>query len=514
MKPTQKYQKQIYTTGTVLLLSAQLLSCSESTALNQSSTTVTDLASGITKLHSVVSGSTPQVKPTSTLVTWTPVQKMKKYWKDFHFFPSAVASVSGLAAIWGTPSVSPSGTPALVSLNNIFLGGASTGVTQGATTTTCTGPSGSPASPDCPAGTYNNQESLVDYISQEMTPTFHNTNGASTTLFGRLNSALGIPCVIGHLIPNIDTDGLPSVGVQSFTMPADGTNVVYQSQSSGGCGMATSMAGRTLTVTVSAVTGSRYYNKKMTLNAGNPIVVYMKLDLANGIFNMMNVEDQRGSGRYAVDRSIINMTGMNTSGGTTIALEYISTGSQCSGVACGGGTTEWNGSSWQVDFEFHRVFIDQANDVGYLLSTDGTPGDSSGSVSSGGVANRVIFTAAGKPNEIAACSDGSCSQDIAMSVGFVGQKDGNGGTTIGQATNSVNTTDYDGCVNVGSIDVAIDNVTTCNGLAVSSAASAATPVDTIRAYYSADVVVNLLNTSTSTYGLAFTNGSDIYTATY
>lgn len=530
MKPTHKSRNlnQLYTTGTVLLLSAQLLSCSKSTALSQSSTTVTDLSSGITKLNSVISKSAPQVKP-AALITWAPIQKMKRYWKDFSLFPKAVAGGGAtLGSIWGEPSVAPSVNPTpagVVSLVNQFFGGSSTGIsyTGGNPTFTCSG------APYCADGTYNVNETLIDYVGQELSSSFHNTNGASNTLFGRLSGALSVPCVMGKLIPNMDTDGLPSIGVQTFTLPADTTNIVYQPQSEGGCGMDTGGAGRTLSATISAVNGSRYYTKSMSINVGNPIMVYMKLDLANGVFNMMSVEDQRGSGRYAVDRSIINMTGMNTSGASTVALEYISTGSDCLGSPDGGTPTACGSSisneftpvsmpthptaSWGVDFEFHRIFIDQANDVGYLLSTDGSPGDSSGSVL-GHQMNNVIFTAAGKPNEIAACSSGSCAQNIAMSFSFVGQHDGAGTTTLGEAAGAANATDFNGCVNVGSIAVAVDDVTTCGSLTVNSAVSAATALNSIRSHYSLDAVADLLNTSDGSYGLAFSSGSDIYTAAY
>ena len=246
---------------------------------------------------------------------------------------------------------------------------------------------------------------------------------------------------------------------------------------------------------------------------------------------MMSAESQIGGGRYAADRNILSMSGLNTPGGTKIGFEYISTGSAClagtlagnSMSNCGNedgsasGTpvnTAFSSGQWHNSFELHRIFIDEANDVAYLLSENGDPGDSSGSVVSGNVGQRTILTAAGKPNEIGACTAGTCSQNIAMSFGFVGAHDGAGGTSVGDGTGGVNTIDFNGCVNVASIAVTTDDTLTGCGVTGTLASATNTAVDAIRAHYSADAVTLIYTNASPSTGLPFTDGSDIYTATY
>ena len=384
----------------------------------------------------------------------------------------------------------------------------------------------------CPTpGTYAMSQSLKDYVGQQMSSGFFNSNGSSTTLFGRLNSALGIPCVIGHLINSVDTDGLPVAGTYSITFPGDTSNIIYQTASNGGCGMGSNMAGQgPISITFANVTGSSYYNKSMSLNVGNQISVYLKLDIPNGILNIMSVESQLSGGRYAADRTIVNMSGMNTSGGTKIAFEYVSAGSNCTaggaagnsmancGTKNGLGTgaavsSSYNGSNWTTDFEFHRGYIDQANDVAYLLSHHGSPGKTDGSVDATHPASRVMFTAAGKPNEISACTATSCSQKIAMSFGFVGQNDGGGGQSIGEAANAVNSTDFNGCVGVSGLASTDDSTLATCGVTGTAASAAQNMVDLARAHYSADAVTVITGSDGST-GLAFTNGTNMYTAPF
>jgi len=150
-----------------------------------SSTQVTNLASGISKINSIVSGGAPQVKPAAAVAFYSPMNRFKRFGRKFSLFPTAYASTSSLSAIWGTPSVLPT-LSTQVSLPNDFYGGTGTGVTSSPPTFTCTD-----AALYCPVpGTYNTEESLVDYVGQELVPSFFNTNDSSVTLFGRLYSGL------------------------------------------------------------------------------------------------------------------------------------------------------------------------------------------------------------------------------------------------------------------------------------------------------------------------------------
>jgi hypothetical protein len=383
----------------------------------------------------------------------------------------------------------------------------------------------------CPSpGTlYNTSEALVDYVGQELSSSFKNTNGSSVTIFGRLNSTLSIGCALGTMITDLDTDGLPTLGIHSVTFPSDTSNTVYKSSSSGGCGMDTSMAGQTVSLTFTAVTGSSNYTKQASLNVGNQITLYMKLDKTNGIFNFMQIENQIGSSRYAADRTILHMTGLNSTSGTQLGFEYISAGSNCTagtdpgntlgncGTSNGDGTgspvtSGYNGTNWVTDFEFHRGFIDTANDVAYLFSSNGAPGKSDGTVDTTHVSQRSIFTASGKPNEISSCTAGSCSQKIAVGFGLVGENGGTGSVTVGEAVDSVNTTDFNGCVAVNTLAVTDDSTLTTCGVTGTNASTAAQVMDTIRAHYAADAISTLVNGASGSTAFPFTNGSDIYTA--
>jgi hypothetical protein len=587
--------------GTVALL---LDGCSPTTAIAPTSVSgITNAGAAVSKVMSTVSGSSPQVKPSSVITShWQPFKTLfRNPTKRFvnALLPSAFASTSSLEAIWGIAGVVPS-VSTLLALNNEFYGGNGTGVTSltqytftitsgnataGATYTNnghtytvsntvaastavaATAANGSNPlasgaltktsgtgdatlafstsknsmgfSCDITAGFcptpgafINNNESLVDFVGQELAPNFHNTNDASVTIFGRLNSALGVGCTIGQLITTLDTDGLPPVGTYSITFPADTSNIIYQTAQNGGCGMQTAMAGQgPISITFTAVNGSANYNKLMSLNVGNQLSIYLKLDLVNGKFNFMQIESQLGSSRYAGDRTIVSMTGMNSPGSNKIVFEYMSTGSNCTagnasgnslancGTTNGDGTgpsvnSAYSGGQWNTSFEFHRGFIDQANDVAYLFSSNGSPGRTNGTVDTTHPSYRSVFTVAGRPNEIAACGSSGCLQELAFSAGFVGQTDGAGGTSIGEANNTVNTTDYNGCLNVGNISVTDDSTLAICGVVGTNASAAAVTMDAIRAHYSADVITTLVNGTSANYVLPFTDGTNIYTATY
>ena len=480
--------------------------CTKSTTAGA---TVTNFAQGMAYVSKAVAKNSPHIVNSSVVASYRPSFRLRNI-LDF-LLPQASAGSSSLSSAWGVASTLPGAGQVL--LANNFFGGASTGVTDGGSTFTCTS-----AAAYCPTpGTYNTSESLIDYVGQDFDPQFENTNGASVTPFGRLTTSLGIPCAIGNLATTFDTDGLPPVGTFTLTFPTSTSSVVYQPLSSGGCGFSSAqMAGQTITTTISAVSPATNYTKTFSFSSQTHITVYLKLDTTNGVMNVMSVENQVPAGRYAADRAILNVAGLNTSG-PTLAFEYVSTGSNCTTLTdgCGSATSGFSSGEWNTSFELHRMFIDQGNDAAYLLTAKGSPGNSSGAIVAGQMQNMTTFTAAGKPAEIAACSATSCSQDLAFSAGFVGQTDGTS-ALIGEAANTINVTDFNGCVNVATRAVDPDDTLTAAacGVAGTGASTAATAVDAVRLNFATDVEADLVATTSGSTTLAFTNGTNMYTAHY
>ena len=161
-------------------------------------------------------------------------------------------------------------------------------------------------------------------MGQALNPDFQNSNGASVTLFGRLEAATLVTCAIGQLVPaaSMDTDGLPVAGSLTLNFPADTSGALYQPISAGGCGVSTADAGFSIAATVTAVT-STHYTKQLSLSLGqSSINIWLKLDSTAGTLNVMTLEDQRPAGRYAVDRMIANISGINTPGAGKVLFEY------------------------------------------------------------------------------------------------------------------------------------------------------------------------------------------------
>ncbi len=403
-------------------------------------------------------------------------------------FPEALAySTSALGSVWDPTSLYT--TNGSIAVNNLWNGGGSS----------CGYSSSNIANDMCTNGEQS-YESLKDWMGQAMNPQFTNSNGASTTVFGRLAHAAQVGCVIGLLVPSsdLDADGLPKVGTFSITFPSDTSNAIYQSTNNGGCAMSTSMAGATLSPTVTAVSGSALFTKEMTVSVpgGNPSSMYLKLDSASGVFNYMEVEDERPQGREQVSRTIAVINGQKT------MFEYISLGSPITAGQDSQYPSAYcvSGGQNQCGYEFYRIYIDDSADQAFLLSNYGASDES----------GYTRFTAAGKPNEIGACNGGSsCGSTVALSLGIKGYPTvSGGGTTTSFITSASN--DYIGCVDAGSGAVSTDDSLSCD--LTGTTVSAATAIDGEWSLYQASVVNTLLANTGASTTLAFTGPSDFFTA--
>jgi len=408
-------------------------------------------------------------------------------------FPEAVAADFGLSAIWDPESgAAPLGSDFAV--NNLYIGGGFT----------CS----SPDVNTCTNGsvTVAGLESLKNYMGQALDPNFQNSNGASITLFGRLQSALMIPCALGQLTTTLDTDGLPPAGALTLNFPSDTTSAVYQSPSSGGCGLSSELAGMSISGTVTAVSAGAYAKKiVMQTPGGTSSAVWVKLDSTAGTMDLMTLEDQRPQ-RYAADRAIVHMSNLGTAGAAKIAFEYVSMGS-----ADGSNSDScYSTSGWSCDFDLHRGYIDEAADVAVLVSTMGSPAASGDSTGATAPTNYIRYTAAAKPSALAACTAGtSCTGTLALSITADGQQMPATGSVYPSAGNA-----YAACVDLASRSITTDDTLACDvtGTSILAPGGASAMIEATREVYAGDVMATLLAGTTDSTALAFTGSADIYTA--
>ena len=409
-------------------------------------------------------------------------------------FPEAFAADFGLSTVWDPESgAAPHGSDFAVS--NLYMGGGFT----------CSSPDVNTCTKD--GVTVAGLESLKDYMGQALDPNFLNSNGASITVFGRLQSALMVPCALGQLTTTLDTDGLPPAGALTLSFPGDTTNAVYQAPASGGCGLPSQLAGMSISGTVTAVSGGAYAKKiVMATPGGTSSVVWVKLDTTAGTMDLMTLEDQRPQ-RYAADRAIVHMSNLGTAGAAKIAFEYVSMGS-----ADGSNSDSCfsDAGGWSCDFDLHRGYIDEAADVAVLVSTMGSPSTSSDATGTATPTNYIRFTAAAKPSALAACTTGtSCTGTLALSVTADGQQMPSGAGNYPSAGNA-----YAACVNLTSRSITTDDTLACDvsGASVLAPGGASAMIEATRQVYTGDVMATLLAGTTASTTLAFTSATDIYTA--
>jgi hypothetical protein len=153
---------------------------------------------------------------------------------------------------------------------------------------------------------------------------------------------------------------------------------------------------------------------------------------------------------------------------------------------------------WSCGYEFHRIFSDSGNDIAYVLSNTGDPGDSATGDAAHPPTFYVQFSGAAKPNELSGCTSSSCSQTLALSVGMAGQS-------------KAATDDYNACINAASRTIAADDTLTCSATGTTIGSGSGTGVVELSRQYLAATSANLLNSSASTT-LSFTGASDFFTA--
>ncbi len=442
------------------------------------------LSQAVAAMQKNLTTQTPHIVNSSTVTAFNWHRMMRNL--GGLFASDALAADFGLSTIWD-PNSGQAPTGNEFGLENLYIGG---GFTCDASNT-------------CTNGTVSvpGVESLTNYMGQALDPNFENSNGASITIFGRMKNAQMVLCIMGQVLPaaSTDTDGLPVLGAVTLSFPADASSTVYQSISSGGCGAPSSFAGMSLPMTVTAVTSANY-TKQISLTAQNPIIMWLKLDASAGIFNFMSVEDQRPSGRYAADRTIVNITGIGTSGSETVRYEYVGIGS-----ASSTSTSCYANGGWNCDYEFHRVFIDETANTAYLLSNDSPPADQSGT---GAPTEYVQYTVTGQPTSLGSCSAvGTCTATLALSFTAAGQQDASGVyPSVGN--------EYDGCVNAASRVLSSDGSLSCDvtGVPILASGGGSATIELTREVYVGDVMATLLANTTASTTLAFTNGSNMYTA--
>lgn len=456
-----------------LILTACGSGSSSSTTSPSSTTTptVSSLSSAVTQFQTTINAGTPHVVNSAPLTAFIKSLNPLDRLFDILGEKAYASTISGLGTIWDPESGS-----ALLSgdlgIQNLYNGSSTI--------------------------------SVKDYMGQSLDPNFINSNNASTTIFGRLKLATMVTCVLSHLVTSMDTDGLPAAGPLSLSMPTSTSDPVYTA-----CGLPTMMAGMSFpSMTVSKVT-SPNFTKSMTMNLGtSSVTVYLKLDIAGGVFNFMNVEDQStggSSGRNAVDRTIVLMSGLNTAGHVHTLFEYASIG--YNGTRNGAASC-FSSGRWTCSYEFHRGYIDQPTDTSLIISNDGVPGDATGGT--GSPTEFVQYTAAGRPLELAACTASSCAEDLALSMGMIGQLAAISQTPI----TSTNGVDYNACVKVSTRSIDADNTLSCahvTGTTVNSGSSTGV-VESSRQFYSQTTsgIPNILSSGANT-GLSFTGAADIYT---
>lgn len=405
-----------------------------------------------------------------------------------HLMDQAVAAEMGLSLIWDPENGS---TPLTgdFAIENLYIGGGFTNVSN---TNNCTNGT----------LTVSCLESLKNFMGQALDPAFANSNGASTTMFGRLQSTSMVLCAIGALTPasSIDTDGLPVAGTYTVAFPTDPANIIFQPIAAGGCNVSANHVGGSITINVTAANAG-IYTKQIAIPAMGGMA-WLKLDAANGTLDVLSVEDERiSSGMYAVNRALTHVTGINTPGAGTTRFEYISLGSNVSGSnSC------YSGGQWQCSYEFHRVYIDEAADRAYLVSNFGDPGASDGS--STAPTRYLQFTAVAKPSSLKACATGStCSGDLALSFTADGQIEVNTNTVYPAAGNG-----FDGCVNLSDRSLGASATLTCSVTGTSVVAGASAMINTTRMLFVSDVVATLLNGTTPATTFSFTDGTNIFTS--
>ncbi len=228
------------------------------------------------------------------------------------------------------------------------------------------------------------QVSIKEYLGEALNSHFVNPNGANVTAFGRFNSSVGQLCALGIALAEQGVTGIPADGQYPFTIDiGPGTKVSSQCE-----GFSNSPAmSLTGTLSVSTPSDTSVYMKKLELlNAGmNPGFMYLTysdqwIRIASIEHNDQFLESNRTIAEYDRVNNIVR-------------FEYLSQSFQQGSAA-----------------EFHRIYMDGTNNVGYIISH-------TGGTDSNGHSQYLHFAASGTPSD-------ATRQTVAISVGIKGQQSG------------------------------------------------------------------------------------------
>ena len=411
MTKTRNKKYSTISAGAVLAAVPFLLQGCGGSGGSTASPAITNLQTGISSAQTTLQQNVPHITDLNkTAFNWMP--RLYHGVQGF-LFPEALAtSLGSLSGFWTNAS----------DATNLYDGG----------------------------GSYSGSafESPQNWMGQELDPSFLNSNGATTTPFGRVATDFMIVCVIGAsqqqnstLSAAMDSDNLLKAGTYSFPMnfsSASGSSFM-------GCSIPpsvqnlSSMGNPTLQIVVSNASPSTTYTKEyqMSWSGGtghNPPnnTVFLKVDTTNQVLNMGIVE-QNCSGctpQWGIDRSLLSVT-KNVADFEYVAQNYAS------------GTN----ATTQDGFEMYRFHIDTGNNVGYVFGNYGAFNDAST------LEAYTRYSLAAKPNNL---------NSVAVSMAIVQS------TTSTSSPTSANA--GDACVSASNGNVTTDASLTCDvtGVDISS----------------------------------------------
>ena len=267
---------------------------------------------------------------------------------------------------------------------------------------------------------------LKKYVSYVLDDTL--TGGISpVTMF---DNSVFIFCLVNQFLPATpDATGMPADGDYTLTMTTGAAAVTANCPGNKDLGTPSASEEFQMNVTVSTLTDSAVFTKKFALTSPDkpekPLALYAKTG-ADGTFNFGGDEIQDTQ----ANRSMIMMDPV----ANTIRYEY-------SGQY---ENRDNSGTLVSVEANLSRLFVDNANHTGYMISTSTSP-------------NRFQFVAGGETN--------GTHNGIAMSLGFTASS--NDQTVY---------SDRNACIDDANASIKTDDSLTCGSVTIQplSAATAAT----------------------------------------
>lgn len=275
----------------------------------------------------------------------------------------------------------------------------------------------------------NGQVALPHFVAESLDPATVRANGSEATIFGRMNHAFSLLCLIGKI-----TGGVPTVGTKTIDFTG-ATTLKYMVD----CGMGTEppvdsddqpiYSGE---YSVAAVTPNTYYDYKVTLTTFGE-TIYIKTNdsvLSIAAYEAYSREESPG---IITDHLSRKMAILDKVTGNVRASYFSKKYEE------GEDTTPANGY-----FSFHRMFVDGTTNQGHMISSTGQFG----------ATNETDINYSKNMQLLSVSSDG------VGAVGFVGLyafsgNDSNALVPIAGVDN------IGGCVNPSTGAVLADDTTSC-----------------------------------------------------